>query len=651
MSRRSSTPCSCRRTSRQVGTTSRSKEGEGFNDRELILCFVCPGDLILFRTATTTACITRWCTDAPFDHVAMVLRTAEGYRTVECTGQGIGCWVLQERIEDHIIKGVVIRRLQTALTNQMVDNLNQFLQSVKHKPYRLNTSLVGRMMRTCLCCRRQGQNERGLEEYEEENQRRKQAAAAKIKAPGGKYAPEDELKQDDEREVKGADGQVHLPQLLPPKHRDAAHGGPTDAAALEELHCIGGGVASSSPTLSSDHLSVSTEEQMRRKSSSEAAAAAASSSSSASVAAPSLPSPSSVSPSSFSPRADAKFLKELKDHESIRAHYPLPEDISQLHTRSGFFCSSFIAACYMKMGLLPAYPPIDWYLPNTFSSRTAIQPPLAAGAEWGEEYLVAKPSGDTSRKKWTRPYEVRQMEKREMEMQQKKKASSGGDVAGNGTAADEKKLNGRLRAASSAGRDEFDSIRASTPQLPQQQHASDASGPTRTRTTISREVSRNRPGASANAEDQAAGSPSSVDVVASHHRRRSSPLPNIPASPSSHDLGAAAHAMEDARRVRIALPLASPSGVKHVVDDDTTDLVLRLLPTERAPRFSTPIDGDGSGSHVGPMSPSRQRGGAEQLPVVDGSPAPSPIMASQQQRPGRLPPLAKPAMAMMEAPN
>lgn len=42
----------------------------------------------------------------------MVLRTADGYRTVECTGQGIGCWVLQDRLDDHIIKGVVIRRLQ-----------------------------------------------------------------------------------------------------------------------------------------------------------------------------------------------------------------------------------------------------------------------------------------------------------------------------------------------------------------------------------------------------------------------------------------------------------------------------------------------------------------------------------------------------------
>ena len=104
------------------------------------------GDLILFRTNTLAASVTRWCTDgerhtqerdserghstrsgdackehtspaavlpvplcaAPFDHVAMVLRTAEGYRTVECTGQGIGCWQLQDRLDDTIIKGAVV---------------------------------------------------------------------------------------------------------------------------------------------------------------------------------------------------------------------------------------------------------------------------------------------------------------------------------------------------------------------------------------------------------------------------------------------------------------------------------------------------------------------------------------------------------------
>jgi hypothetical protein len=35
------------------------------------------------------------------------------------------------------------------------------------------------------------------------------------------------------------------------------------------------------------------------------------------------------------------------------------------------------------------YPPIDWYLPNSFSSRAAIQPPLI-NAEFGEETLIAK---------------------------------------------------------------------------------------------------------------------------------------------------------------------------------------------------------------------------------------------------------------------
>jgi len=95
-----------------------------------------------------------------------------------------------------------------------------------------------------------------------------------------------------------------------------------------------------------------------------------------------------------------KCLSDLREHESIRSHYPHAEDIASLHTRGGFFCSSFVAACYMKMGLLPAYPPIDWYLPASFSSRSAIQAPLL-GAEFGEEVLLEKPSQDRRENKWT----------------------------------------------------------------------------------------------------------------------------------------------------------------------------------------------------------------------------------------------------------
>ena len=103
----------------------------------------------------------------------MVLRTADGFRTVECTGQGIGCWQLQERLDDYIIKGAVIRRLRTALTNDMVRELNAFLQSVKHKPYRLNQNILGRMLRTCLCCKRVGQHTTEAAEAQRERARQK----------------------------------------------------------------------------------------------------------------------------------------------------------------------------------------------------------------------------------------------------------------------------------------------------------------------------------------------------------------------------------------------------------------------------------------------------------------------------------------------
>lgn len=330
---------------------------------------VCTGDLILFRTKTTAAAVTRWCTDAPFDHVAMVLRTSEGYRTVECTGQGIGCWILQERIDDHIIKGVVIRRLQTNLTNAMVDSLNAFLQSVKHKPYRLNSTLVKRMVRTCLCCKRAGQNEIGLDgrpQDEEEADLEQQATGgANTDGPNKNAAGRYAAGASNEFELE--DGQPPIPTLLPPLGRD----GPGRRFPV-------------------DADEVKSDDSPRSPSSRDPPAASANSGRAS----------ASTSVSSLN---DPKRLIELRDHESIRTHYPKPEDLNALHEKPGFFCSSFIAACYMKMGLLPAYPPIDWYLPNTFSSRTAIQPPLI-NADFGDETLIAKPSKDTRPRKWTNVY-------------------------------------------------------------------------------------------------------------------------------------------------------------------------------------------------------------------------------------------------------
>ena len=45
-----------------------------------------------------------------------------------------------------------VRAVQAALTHEMVYVLSKFLQSAKHKPYRLDQSILQRMVRMCLCC-------------------------------------------------------------------------------------------------------------------------------------------------------------------------------------------------------------------------------------------------------------------------------------------------------------------------------------------------------------------------------------------------------------------------------------------------------------------------------------------------------------------
>ena len=383
-------------------------------------CRVASGDLILFRTNSTAASITRWFTDAPFDHVAMILRTSEGYRTVECTGQGIGCWILQERVDDWIIKGVVIRRLKTQLTNEMVNNLNAFLQSVKHKPYRMNGRLIKRMARTCLCCQRVGQNERGLggdggeedEDWcdergcpvEEEMQQSIPPSAAK------RYATEN----GEDGNFQLQDGQSPIPSLLPPLDHQNEASQPSPSSSSDPnrsaISTLPSTVLTSAPSGSSSSSSATTSvppSSVANPTNSTSSLASSSSSSSSSPSPSASPSsPHSVKPPNRphprpSQSTNTKLRIELKDHESIRSHYPNSEDISQLHLKKHFFCSSFIAACYMKMGLLPSYPPIDWYLPNTFSARAAIQAPLI-DAEFGDEILIEKPSKDTNKKKWTR---------------------------------------------------------------------------------------------------------------------------------------------------------------------------------------------------------------------------------------------------------
>ena len=46
-------------------------------------------------------------------------------------------------------------------------------------------------------------------------------------------------------------------------------------------------------------------------------------------------------------------LAELREHKENRRLYPRAEGVANLHTCSGFFCSSSIAACYMKWDSCP----------------------------------------------------------------------------------------------------------------------------------------------------------------------------------------------------------------------------------------------------------------------------------------------------------
>jgi hypothetical protein len=233
-----------------------------------------------------------------------------------------------------------------------------------------------------------------LEEWTAEADRESKASK-KIHDKAGKHTTDDDEAREEEELME--DGQMPIPPLLPPFHREAA---------------MDGGNQPQSPSV---HLSppATVATSVESTSSSDVSSTSSSARPSSSLSTPAVVS---------SIVRDPKYRIELKDHESIKSHYPLPEDISQLHTRSGFFCSSFIAACYMKMGLLPAYPPIDWYLLNTFSSRTTIQPPLSAliNAQFGDDTLVAKSTQDKRKNKWTNPHIIKQQSKQSRAPQQSK---------------------------------------------------------------------------------------------------------------------------------------------------------------------------------------------------------------------------------------
>lgn len=93
------------------------------------------GDIILFDTLSCGGCLTRVASSFPYDHLAMVLETDNGWITVECTNSGVTSFMLRSRLADPIIRSASVRRLREPLTVSQIHNLNRFLAQTRAFPY------------------------------------------------------------------------------------------------------------------------------------------------------------------------------------------------------------------------------------------------------------------------------------------------------------------------------------------------------------------------------------------------------------------------------------------------------------------------------------------------------------------------------------
>lgn len=108
------------------------------------------GDLVLFCTRGARPALARCAMLSGWDHVGMVVRAADGVRTVEVTSEGgVASWMLADRLEEKAVRRVAVRRLVEPLTAAQVAALNHFLGEARGRPYQLHTRSWARRL---LCC-------------------------------------------------------------------------------------------------------------------------------------------------------------------------------------------------------------------------------------------------------------------------------------------------------------------------------------------------------------------------------------------------------------------------------------------------------------------------------------------------------------------
>ena len=76
--------------------------------------------------------------------------------------------------------------------------------------------------------------------------------------------------------------------------------------------------------------------------------------------------------------------------EFLRSVYDGPLGRNRREDPSSFFCSELVAEAYQRMGLLPAAPPANEYMPRDFSSQATRPLALSPGAALGPEVLVCR---------------------------------------------------------------------------------------------------------------------------------------------------------------------------------------------------------------------------------------------------------------------
>lgn len=337
------------------------------------------GDIVLFKTNSCAACCTRTWTQGPWDHVAIILRTADGLRTVECTGAGVGCYILQERLDDPSVSVAAIRRLQTVtITDARVANLNRFLQAVKDKPYRSAPCLWARQICAdcCSCC----YNDDDMPPRSPVLSTRRAkylAAAPSSRALGNvrmhnedgsqlgfppparvlRAAPDSVIV--DISSSRRASFSANSSDTISPKNATIVVSSTTSVIAADDQWNVQSDATTTSAVIDAPpNIDATTGNGLANTLED--------------TKLPTLASPTSSSSSDASAMgAAAAALAEAAVQARTEADISDNRAEIQLGDSRGFFCSSFVAACYMHLGLLPMGDPSK-YMPLQFTEPDTL---------------------------------------------------------------------------------------------------------------------------------------------------------------------------------------------------------------------------------------------------------------------------------------